>query len=505
VGVAVVVAAIAIFSLSAIPGTGISPRSQQTPPRSATGLLLGECEGVQLTPSDDIQRKLQSRPEGKTFCLAPGTYRISGTLVPKAGQKLIGTGKRAAVISGARIVEASPEGDYWVITGQRSLGRSEFDWPGQCRPVNGVDPKGMCVFKDQVFLDDVSLWQVGSLAELSTGEFYWDYGANKIYLADDPEGRGLEVSVFGDHAIQGESPRVVIRNLVVEKFANSVQGGAIQAGPRWRITDSEIRLNHGGGVHMDPGTVLRRNYIHHNGQIGIHGGQVSCSATEGLIVEDNEIAFNNAAGYNWGFEAGAAKWTNTKGLIVRNNDVHDNYGMGLWTDGLNTDPLYEGNLVEDNHGAGINVELNLGVVIRDNVVRRNGLHYGSVQSANPWLGAGIYVDQSRDVEIYDNVVEDNAAGITALQEPAGARCGSGIESEVANLHVHNNTVRQTEGLAAGLKLFREDDDSYYHSKNNHWEENIYLLGDPEGGLHFFWLDRLMTAEEWRAQGHDDGS
>ena len=81
---------------------------------------------------------------------------------------------------------------------------------------------------------------------------------------------------------------------------------------------------------MGPGTVVRGSFIHHNGQLGIHGGQPSCAAAKGLLVENSELSDNNTSGYNWDWESGAAKWTNTDGLIVRKNFIHDNYGMGLW-------------------------------------------------------------------------------------------------------------------------------------------------------------------------------
>jgi hypothetical protein len=62
--------------------------------------------------------------------------------------------------------------------------------------VVGRDPEEMCVYRDQVFLDDRSLWQVGTLSELSSGGFFWDYWRTGS-LADDPTGRRLELSVAG--------------------------------------------------------------------------------------------------------------------------------------------------------------------------------------------------------------------------------------------------------------------------------------------------------------------
>jgi hypothetical protein len=477
-----------------------APSGSETDPTRAPRGSETACEGVELGPTDDLQSSLDSHPAGTRFCLAHGTYRLQASLVPKADQQLIGIGPEV-VISGARLVDASKDGEFWVVTGQETLGTSEFDTEEQCRPVDGKDPEEMCIYRDQVFLEGESLWQVGSLEELSPGSFFWDYGANEIYLADDPGGRQLEVSVVAAAAIAG-GPGVVIHGLIVEKFGNAVQSGAIQADADWTIVDSEIRLNHGGGVHMGPGTVLRRNYIHHNGQLGIHGGAGPCAKAKGMIAEGNEIAYNNAAGYNWGFEGGATKWVNTDGLVVRGNYVHHNYGMGLWTDGANINVLYEDNRVEDNHGMGIDHELGQSAIIRNNEVRRNGFAH-PIQGSG-W-GAGIFIDQSRDVEVYGNVVEDNAAGITAVQEPAGALCGY-PKSEVVNLHVHDNVVRQPADVAAGLKVLNELGVSYLEPpKNNRWENNTYRLGDPDRGSHFYWLDHTITADEWHSHGKDQGS
>jgi Right handed beta helix region len=182
---------------------------------------------------------------------------------------------------------------------------------------------------------------------------------------------------------------------------------------------------------------------------------------------------------------------------VRNNLVHDNYGHGLWTDGININVLDAGNVVRDNDRMGIDHELGYAAKIRDNVVRGNGFEH-PVQ-ADAW-GAGIFIDQSRDVEVYGNTVEDNAAGITAVQEPAGDPCGYGIAA-VANLSVHDNTVRQPTGIAAGLRLLNESDQAYYSSMNNRWEDNTYHLDDLNAAR-FRWQPGYIDADAWRSYGND---
>jgi hypothetical protein len=494
----IVILLFGLFVLAACePST--TPGAEHSPAITGFEAVDGECRGFETDPAVDLPTLVASEPEGSIFCLAPGTYRLTAPLVLKRGQKLIGAGGGEAVISGAKSVSATKEGRYWVIGGQSSLGTSMFPdtTTDQCRPVEGVDSNGMCVFKDQVFLDDTSLWQVGSLGELSSGEFFWDYAANRIYLADDPSGRKLEVSVAHDGISGGTE--VELRNLVVEKFGNGVQSGAVSAGVNWLLTGVEVRLNHGGGVRMGPDTIVRNSFIHHNGELGIAGGQTPCSRAKGIVLEDSELSYNNTAGYNWGWEAGATKWTNTDGLIVRNNYVHDNYGNGLWTDGFNINTVYEGNVVEDNYGAGIEHELGYSAVIRNNEIRGNAF-------AHPYAAegyrSGIFIAEARDVEVYGNTLEGNAGGIVALQQGRiGDACEIGLNNEVANLYVHDNTIVQTTNLAAGLRVTISDP-SYYTNKNNRWEENTYYLDDLNAAR-FLWQSGYIDADAWRSFGLDE--
>ena len=67
------------------------------------------------------------------------------------------------------------------------------------------------------------LWQVGSLGELSSGEFFWDYAANTIYLADDPTGQKLELGA-ATAGISGGSD-VTLQNLVVESSVTLSRAG----------------------------------------------------------------------------------------------------------------------------------------------------------------------------------------------------------------------------------------------------------------------------------------
>ena len=455
------------------------------------------CTGVQLNPGDDIQAALNANPTGTTFCLAPGEYRQTSTLVPKTNQRLVGLGSQEARLIGAKRVAATQSGSYWVISGQKSLGTSSFadrTTDQQCRPVHGQNPGTMCIHKDQVFLDGVSLWQVSRLTDLTPGSFYWDYSRNLIYLRDDPTNRKLEVSVVPSAAINGSNPGVTIQNLVVEKFGNHASAGAISAGSNWRVVDNLVTNNHGAGIHVEGGNEIIGNSVIRNGQLGLHGG-----GGGRILVEGNNVEFNNNAGYSWAWEAGGMKFVKTDGLEFRNNIVSGNYGPGVWLDIENQNVLVENNTVSDNISAGIYQEIGGSAIIRNNVVERNGL---LEPMQNSVFGAGIMIGESYDVEVYGNTVTNNEAGITALQRargwsPLGVR-------EVRNLNVHDNTITQSSGIAAGLFVERGQSSTYFTSKKIRWENNDYQLGNSTTGLHFLWTGKQLTLPQWKRYGHDDG-
>jgi parallel beta-helix repeat protein len=282
---------------------------------------------------------------------------------------------------------------------------------------------------------------VASKAEVSPGEWHFDYAGNRIYIGVNPAGKTVEVSQ-GRHAFfcGGSScDGVTVRGLTIEKFANPGQWGAIHmlaiggVKPKnWVIEGNVIRLNHGAGVDVSDRAIVRDNYIYMNGQLGLHGTGVS-----NVLIEDNEISYNNFAGFSDGWESGGFKFiTNVSNLTVRNNYSHHNDGPGMWTDYVGGGTLYEGNIVEYNTSMGIQHEISLDAVIRNNTVRFN-----SSPGLDGWaFGAQIMVQNSSDVEVYGNRVVVGPSfgdGITVVQQN---RVVSGQPRPGINNSVHHNEV-----------------------------------------------------------------
>src|SRR5690606_7471827 len=121
-----------------------------------------------------------------------------------------------------------------------------------------------CVHAEQLFIDGEPLRQVTDLDDVEEGTWYFDYDDDKIYFADDPEGRLVETSVT-PAAFSGDAEDVTITGLVIEQYANRAQRGAIEGGDSrgWVVEHNEIRLNHGTGLRVGDEMVVRGNNVHH--------------------------------------------------------------------------------------------------------------------------------------------------------------------------------------------------------------------------------------------------
>lgn len=438
-----------------------------------------------LVEVGDLSQSLIDRhPEGTRFALAAGIHRLDEKLRPRTGQQFLGF--PGAVLNGSKVLDQfHRDGAVWIAEGQTQRVGEEH---GECE-----ETAPACGLAEDVFVDGEPVEQVTDLDELQPGRFFFDYEDDRIYLADDPEGRTVETTV-ADAAIYGEKPDgglaadVAVRNLVIEKFGSQAQDGAVDSrdASGWIVENCTVRLNHGAGIYTADGSRVRGNQVVRNGQLGIAG------RGDDVIVEDNEIAHNNWAGFSHGWEAGGTKWVKTDGLVVRGNWSHDNHGPGLWTDEGNIRTAYVDNIVEDNYSSGIFHEISYDAVIRDNEVRRNGAGHAE------WgYGAGIQISASSNVTVTNNVVEDNARGITLIMQERGD--GPHGPREVAGVTVSENTIGPGNGPTG---LFSDvGDDAYFAEKGNRFVGNTY-----RGDVTFEWMDGQVSAEQWREYGNDtDGT
>jgi parallel beta-helix repeat protein len=440
---------------------------------------------VPIAVGQSIQSMVDAHPPGTTFLITTGIHRLA-TVKPKPGNTFVGEPR--AVLSGARLLTTfARDGPYWVATDQLQQGPiTTFGSAPKCAASH---PR--CNRPEDLFIDDRPLRHVPELRLVAPGSWYFDYVNHRIYFADDPHGHTVETSV-ATHAFHGSgAPKVTIRGLTIEKYANPGQMGAVYAdgAVEWTIEHNEVRLNHGAGISLTVSASSRitSNHVHHNGQLGIGAWN-----SERLLVEANEINHNNFAGFDTSWEAGGTKFSWSRDLIARNNLVHHNQGKGLWTDGDNLNTLYEGNTTAHNSNHGIFHEISYAAIIRNNISRWNGWH-------------GIVVASSPNVEIYGNTVGDNGrTQIFGRQDFLGQMGRYGVR-ELSNLYVHDNTITApaNDGGAAGLlpQNAAAGDATYYTRKNNRFVHNTYDLRNATASP-FVWMFRTIAPSQWQAHDQD---
>jgi hypothetical protein len=307
------------------------------------------------------------------------------------------------------------------------------------------------------------------------------------------QGTVLDGGNGGSAAIWGTSsnPNVTVGGFIIEDFANagppSSGDAAIKAGANWLITDNEVRDNARIGVRLGGGTVLRRNYVHHNGQYGVVGGFV-----DDVLWEGNEISYNNTENYGFG-DAGGTKVVKSSNVTFRDNYVHHNNGNGLWADTDNINFTYEGNTVEYNVGSGILHEVSYDAVIRNNTVRYNA---AIAEGQSIGYGSNIQLSVSQNVEIYGNTVEGDTNGIGLHDIDRGT--GAYGEYKVANVYVHDNIVKMKGAAETGLNGDRPA--AYASSAHNRFEDNTYYVSNLSGSYWHWGQSRDWPG--WTTSGQD---
>ena len=442
------------------------------------------CRGVAIHPSDDVQSVMQAHPAGTTYCFEPGLYRLTQPIAPSEGDRLIGS--PGTILNGSKLVTNwTQQGNLWMAAGQTQHSEKlwKSTWPELANPPAQVN--------EDLFYDDKQLKPVLSAAEVTPGKFYLDYGAAKIYLADNPTGHKVESSVVAA-AIRSGSPKIAVQGLTIEKFTEA----GISAGSNSLIQDNEVRYVHGSGIRFGSGARVLRNRTHHNGMYGMTG------AGDNPLVEGNEIAFNNTAGYhtkNGGcWAAGGANFVRSDHLVVRGNYVHDNYCAGLWSDIDNIHTTYEDNRIENNYAQGLFIEISYAGVIRNNVITGN-------------MGTGILFNSSSDQDVHGNRLAHNGAGtpdngvavhpanrgdIVIIQQNRGA--GTYGERLSKNIYIHDNTIDISAGVTGPT---RAQGNSAVFTQNNRFQNNRYTVPDLSGK---WWVgpNGPCTWSQWQAAGED---
>jgi hypothetical protein len=456
---------------------------------AAQGVADDPCPpgAIAVEPGASIQSAVDRAGDGAAFCLKDGIHRMQ-VIRPKPGQSFHGEGGHT-VLNGSRLLTTfSREGRYWVASGQEQRGRRN----GRC-----AKEAPACDLPEGFFIDDKPLGRVLSKESVEAGWFYLDYASGQLYFADDPTGHKVEATaaVF---AFESAAPNVLIRNVIVEKYASVAQKGAIhgKGAVTWTVENCEVRLNSGIGIVIGAGGRVRGCDVHHNGQMGIGG------LGRDLRIENNRIWANNIHGFDFEWEAGGVKIVRSDGVVLRGNHVHDNVGPGLWSDIDCRNVVYEGNLVERNHAAGIFHEISFDAVIRNNIARHNGV------TKNEWFwGSDILIAASQNVEVHGNslTVGPRNCGVMLIDQGRDDRAknhGGPIYKTQNNTVRNNETTFEGAACAGGASDLKPGHENYsiITDGNNVFDANIYLVPRRAGPDRFVWGHAMFLWDELQRKG-----
>jgi hypothetical protein len=156
-----------------------------------------------------------------------------------------------------------------------------------------------------------------------------------------------------------------------------------------------------------------------NGQTGIStsfagNGNEIFSFADNLVVRGAEIAYNNWARYDVQWHAGGTKFYKTDSVSVEDSRIHDNLGVGLWSDFDVYNSVFQHNHLYNNLSRAIQIEASYLGVVKDNLVECNTRDATASLGWSWFWGSQIFAKNTPEVEIANNeiaVLNGQAIGV----------------------------------------------------------------------------------------------
>lgn len=479
-----------------------------------------------VEPGADPQAACTAAPTGAAILFKPGTHRPNA-LNPKAGQTLVG--QAGTIFDGSTALTSftSDGAGHWYAS--VTLPDYTESSAVQCEITTGANANA-CRKREQVWVDGVHLTRVMALSELNTtGEFYQDYAADRVYFAFDPTGQTVLMASKA-YAVS-TSNQVRITGIKVQHYAPPSQQGALfLRGPNSEVDHCEVADTHAIGIFLDGAhnTRVHDNHIHHCGQLGI-----GSHAAHGAVIASNYLHHNNTDGYrpdDW--ESGDIKFTWSDSVIVEDNVCEYSRGLAIWGDienGKNGKCIIRRNRILWPYADGIRYEIGYNAEIYENTIDYSGFQYaadhGEETSFTGYSGfgtAGINVNTSRDVEVHHNTLGPNQNGIFAQFRP---RATSEFPNrDLVNFYAHDNDVtmvpvtltgkngnsytsgvKSGEGIS-GLNTLMGSSGiptaQYYDAtKNNRFNANTYRVSST-GRLQYAWNQGYRSFATFQSAGQE---
>jgi parallel beta-helix repeat protein len=453
------------------------------------------------------QALIDGHPNGTTFCFASGEHTLLSPITLRQGDIIVGLGtaviRAAATLTGWSKLSSTRWSTHVSGLTVPALVTASF--------INCPDSTDHCNYPDDVYYGEGPLQRVWSLAAQGAGQYYVDYASDTIYIGNDPAStpvyRAVPLPVVSGNGVglfqSNPDKNTSISYLTIKMVGTAMDTGAIN-GQALKVDHVDISWSHSKGVATSHGGSITKSHLHQNGQAGM-----SANFDDPSIL-DNEVDHNN-----WvkcvGTCAGI-KVTSVNGAVVRGNNIHDNEDQGLWADVGSINYTFDNNLIRNNTGIGISLEISYDGVVSNNTIDGNGFNapgqFSGPKGAIVSTASGscrCATARQPGIAIFGNVigsVSGNALGI----ELFGASRGSGQFGThlVQDVHVHDNTVTVTANSWTGAVDGRGDGVIYSAAAKNTFQSDTYHkdVAGPLWKWEFGGRTRLLDFAEWKAAGND---
>jgi hypothetical protein len=490
--------------------------------------------GTLVKPADDLAAAVAASKNGDTICIQ-GVHRVQQALDPKSNQTWIGV-TTDATISGAQILSPwTQQNGFWVYTGPLAKNGPST----QLHYAGATECYDESALQDDVFWNDKRLFRVTKMTDLGKtgplsndglvqpsvepGRFWFDYQGQAIWIDVDPTNASVDLAVASTIVDQKGTPtNVTLENLTIEKGLSV--GIAANNTTEYTLTDMTVRFIHNRGIYMPAGTdASHRTVVQHS--LLTQNGQYAMDSTGSwILLKDDEISWNNIAGYrDMGsgnncvgyFAAGAAKFVQSvgtpqaPGLWLDGVDSHDNIGDGFWTDVHNRYTLVENSSFHDNERNGYFHEISCESEIKNNIAYGNGRIIMNAKNDFSAQGWGIFVSTSSYANVHDNTVWKNTGGGIQLElavghsNMLGIPCitpppadGGDTSHALENNQVHDNAIYACAGTIAGAdENGNSGASSLLAPRSNTFTHNAYHAPDANK----WWVDETtMTYAAWQS-------
>lgn len=366
-----------------------------------------DAAGTLEAPLRTIKQAIRETEPGGMVVLRAGEYHEEVTIPDGRSLTLQNYPGEAVWLDGSVVVDGwRSSGSAWTAPWTTVFDSS----PTYTRGADDLEEENwafinpehpMAAHPDQVWVDGVAQRQVGALAEVEAGTFFFDESAGVLHLGTDPTGLEVRVSAI-QRAMSIRAEDTTIRGIGIRRFAPSVPDMGAVTIERPRVTLEHVVVSDTAttGIFVTAaGATLTNVTSTRNGMIGVAANYADDFRADGLKSSGNNVEeFNRAP------VSGGLKFTRSRGIVIAGSEFSDNLGTALWFDQSSKNMVVADSAFQNNRGHGVFFEISSHAALLDSLVTNNSEY-------------GMKINDTSDVDVRGNLVVGNGrAGIAVLQD-----------------------------------------------------------------------------------------